>query len=262
MKPKILLIDIETAPLELLGWQMYGDISYQVNQIKKDWSVLAWSAKWVGKTKVYYEDTSKQKNIRNDSRILKNIYKLLEQADVIVSQNGIRFDIPKLNARFIANNMPPLDVDKLRRMHIDTKKIAKKHFAFTSNSLEYLCQVLKVKHKKLTHRKYPGFELWKECLAKNKSAWEEMRAYNIRDVIALEEVYKKLAPWGTGVNLGVFYEDSKHRCPECGSHHTTKHGFKFTNKRKVARYSCHSCGAWSYGSKNLLGGSNDRKTKK
>ena len=241
-KPKILALDIETAPIELLGWQLY-DANFNINQIQKDWSVLAWSAKFVGKSKVYYSDTSKQKDVRDDKTILKGIHELIEEADILLSQNGIRFDVPKLNARFIANGLAPLDIRK--KPHIDTKKVAKRTFGFTSNSLEYLCQILKVKHKKLTHRRFAGFDLWKECLARNPSAWAEMKAYNIRDVVALEEVYKKLAPWGTGVSLNIDGID-KPICPECGNHSLRKEGKRPRNGIMRQRFQCASCGAWAF----------------
>lgn len=241
-KPKILALDIETAPMELLGWQLY-DASFSVNQIETDWSILAWSAKFVGRDKIYYQDTSKQRNIRDDAKILKDIHALIEEADILLSQNGVKFDVPKLNARFIANGLKPLDIRK--KPHIDTKKLAKRTFGFTSNSLEYLCQVLRVKHKKMTHRKFAGFELWKECLAGNKAAWSEMKAYNVRDVIALEEVYKKLAPWGTGVSLNLSASD-KPICPECGENSLRKDGVKPRNGIARQRFSCSSCGAWAF----------------
>lgn len=51
------------------------------------------------------------------------------------------------------------------------------------------------KYKKLKHKKFPGHELWKECLKGNKEAWNEMRKYNIHDVLATEELYNVLKQW-------------------------------------------------------------------
>jgi hypothetical protein len=49
-------------------------------------------------------------------------------------------------------------------------------------------------HKKKRHAKFPGFELWRECLAGNHEAWDEMREYNIDDVLSLEELYLVMRP--------------------------------------------------------------------
>jgi DNA polymerase elongation subunit (family B) len=246
-KPKILLLDIETFSLELRGWGLY-DQNFGLNQIQQDWTVCAWSAKWVGKSKIYYQDVSKQKNYRDDKKLLKGIYDLIQEADILVTQNGISFDAKKLNARFIAHGFGPVP----KKQHIDTKRLAKKQFGFTSNSLEYLCTILNVKHKKMTHRRYPGFELWKGCMAGNMSAWAEMKAYNIRDVVALEEVYKKLAPWGTGVNLGAHTKSEVPVCAECASTALVKNGYRTNNSGRYQRYSCTDCGAWNFGKENLL----------
>ena len=90
---------------------------------------------------------------------------------------------------------------------IDTLKLARKHFALTSNKLAYMTDKLCTKYKKLTHHKFEGFELWKECLDGNLKAWKEMEKYNKHDVLALEELYTKLIPWDSSVNF-TLYGDS------------------------------------------------------
>lgn len=52
--------------------------------------------------------------------------------------------------------------------------------------------------KKSAHKKFPGFELWKQCLARNKEAFKEMEQYNKMDVLSLEELYTKISPWDKG----------------------------------------------------------------
>jgi len=41
-KPKILLFDIETAPILAYTWDIW-DQNIALNQIKQDWFVLSWS---------------------------------------------------------------------------------------------------------------------------------------------------------------------------------------------------------------------------
>ena len=86
------------------------------------------------------------------------MWKLLDEADIVIGQNSKAFDIKKLNARFIIHGMQPPSSYR----QIDTKILAKKHFNFTSNKLEYLSDKLNVKYKKQTKRKFSGFEMWKE----------------------------------------------------------------------------------------------------
>ena len=98
------------------------------------------------------------------------------------------------------------------------------------------------KNKKLTKRKYSGFELWKECLLGNKEAWEEMRAYNIKDVLSLEELYLKLQPWDSSFNNNL-YRDSDIIACNCGANDFTSKGYAYTATGKFKRYVCKSCGA-------------------
>lgn len=246
-KPKILALDIETFPMELLGFGLY-DQNFGLNQIKKDWTLASWAAKFVGESKMYYEDVSKEKNPRNEKSILKGIWKLINDCDVLLTQNGKSFDIPKLNAKFIQHGLPPLP-DK---EHIDTKRLAKGRFKFTSNSLEYLCVVLKTKHQKLKHKRFPGMDLWTQCLLGNKDAWKDMQMYNKHDVLCLEEVYFKLRPWGVKLDLGKYANTKKPVCSSCGSTDLLKYGFAYKGQGKFQRYRCNQCNALVRGKENLL----------
>lgn len=244
MKPRILALDIETAPIEAYVWQLW-DQNVAVNQIKTDWSILSWAAKWVGEPRIFYMDQRNSKNARNDRKIVKAMRNLLNEADIILTQNGKKFDGPKINSRIVINGLKPPSSYR----HIDTRVLAKKHFGFTSNSLEYMTDKLCTKYKKLQHKKFPGFELWKECLAGNIKAWNEMEKYNKHDVLALEELYTKLQPWDNSINFSVYSETPV--CP-CGSEKFKKRGFFYTQKGQFQRFRCKSCGSETRSSQNLL----------
>lgn len=205
MKPKILIFDIETAPITAYVWGR-RDINIALNQIKSEWSVIACAAKWLNApaSKVMYKDLRGVKDLSNDKEVLKFIWKLLDEADIVITQNGQSFDSPKLNARFILNGMTPPSPYK----HLDTYRIARRVASFTSNKLEYLTDKLCTKYKKLSHSKFPGMSLWTECLAGNKAAWDEMKRYNIHDVLATEELYQKLHIW-TPASMPSIH----HTCP-------------------------------------------------
>jgi hypothetical protein len=244
--PKILLVDIETMPIIAHVWSLW-DNNVALNQIQQDWSILSWSAKWLHdpKSKIMYEDQRNAKDINDDKKLLKNIHKLMDEADVILGQNSKRFDTKKLNARFILNGYPPPS----KYQQIDTMVMAKKHFAFSSNKLEYLSNNLGVKHKKLKTKKFPGHALWSECMKGNIEAFKEMEAYNKMDVLALEDVYKKLAPWDNMVNLNVYGEELV--CT-CGHKQFQKRGFQYTNGGKYQNYRCSHCGKSYRDGVNLL----------
>ncbi len=238
-KPKVLIFDIETAPMLGYIWGLW-DQNIALNQIHSDWHILSWSAKWLGDApnKIMYADQRNAKNIEDDSGILKKIWELLNQADIVITQNGRNFDQKKLNARFILNGFKPPSSYK----HIDTLQIAKKHFAFTSNKLEYMTDKLCKKYKKIKHSKFGGFELWKQCLEGNLNAWKEMEKYNKYDVLSLEELYSKLIPWDSAINFSLYSDSEDHTC-SCGSKDLSKNGYSYTSTGKFQRYECKKCGA-------------------
>lgn len=242
--PKILILDIETSPIIAHVWGLW-DQTVSLNQIKNDWHVLSWSAKWLHSKEVMYQDQRRAKRIEDDKELLKGIWKLLDEADIIITQNGKAFDQKRLNARFILNGMKPPSSYK----HIDTKQIASRNFGFTSNKLEYLTDKLCTKHKKLKSKKFQGFELWRQCLAGNIEAWDEMKRYNVRDVLSLEELYRKLAPWDNSINMALYYDKPAMVC-SCGSKEFTKNGFAYTSLGKFQRYSCTKCGSEARSGKN------------
>jgi len=254
--PNILLFDIETAPIEAYVWSIW-DQNVGLNMIKQDWTVLSWSAKWLGKDDIMYEDMRDTKNMRDDTKVLKSIWKLLDEADVVVGHNSDSFDVKKLNARFIQAGMQP--PSSYKRM--DTKKLAKKHFNFTSNKLQYITDKLCTKYKKLTHGKFPGFSLWKECLANNKEAWNEMKKYNEYDVLSLEEAFLKILPWESASIFEAYKQTDQMVCT-CGSIDFVKKGFHYTATNKFQRYRCKNCGSETRESKGLIsskGKNNDQR---
>jgi hypothetical protein len=245
-KVKVLFFDIETSPLEVYVWDLKVDF-IPLNMIKTEWSILSWAAKWQGSDKVLYEDNQGVKDIKNDKELMKGIWKLLDEADIVITQNGKRFDVKKLNAKFIEHGMQPPSPYR----HIDTYQISKKNFAFTSHSLAYLAKVLKCDVQKSSHKKFPGFELWRQCLSGNKEAWKEMELYNKLDVLTLEEVYDKLAPWDNSINFSVYYDGKDSVC-SCGCTEFVKKGFAATNGGMYQRYKCKQCGKPTRSKENLL----------
>lgn len=247
---KVLVFDIETAPILGHVWGLWEQ-NVGLNQIKSDWHVLSWSAKWLGDSpaKIMYMDQRKAKNVEDDKALLEGIWKLLNEADCVISQNGKAFDSKKLNARFIMAGMTPPSPYK----HIDTCELARRHFAFTSNKLEYLSDKLCKKYKKIKHTEFGGFELWKECLAGNQKAWACMEKYNKHDVLALEELYNVMSPWQTQVDFNQFHDVDAYKC-NCGSTKVQKRGFNTTAAGKFQKYQCQDCGAWfcAKGMKNNL----------
>lgn len=246
--PKILVVDIETAYMRGNFWRMFDEIS-SLDQIETDWYILSWAAKWMHEDQVMFASKKESWDTEEDSELLVGIWQLLDEADFIITQNGKKFDIKKLNARFVINGMQPPSSFR----HIDVLEIAKKHFGFTSNKLEYMTGKLCKKYKKLKHGKFPGRDLWIQCLKGNMEAWDEMEEYNIYDILSLEELYTILRPWfKKHPNFNLYYGDNELRC-SCGcSDKWIENGYDYTNLSKFRRWRCTNCGAEVTDRVNLL----------
>jgi len=214
-----------------------------LDQVIKDWEIIAWSAKWLDEpaSKIMYCDVRNKK----EKAILQPLWRLLDDADIVITQNGQSFDGPKLNARFIQLGFGCPSPYQ----HLDTYRIAKRVFEFTSNKLEYLTDKLCVKYKKLKHKKFGGLSLWKECLKGNVQAWKEMKKYNIHDVLSTEEMYNKLKAWAPETMPKPYQErDNKKICGVCGGG-LKSWGIRHTNLSSYRRLRCQSCGAFFKGEK-------------
>jgi hypothetical protein len=129
---------------------------------------------------------------------------------------------------------------------IDTLESVKKEFAFTSNKLAYLTNLLCKVNKKSSHAKFPGFLLWKEFVKGNPEAIKEMRDYNIVDVTSLEELYDIIAPWSSTLpNFDVYKKDFDLTDWE-------KSGYHYSNMGKYQRYLNKKTGQYRRGRTNLL----------
>jgi DNA polymerase elongation subunit (family B) len=205
--------------------------------------------KWLGDKKVNIRSqpdyTSYKPGTVDDKDLVTDLWKVLDEADVLIAHNGDAFDLKILNARFVANGLNAPSAYKT----VDTLKVAKKYFKFNNNSLNELGQYLQEGKKAPTG----GFETWTKCMAGDKEAWNRMTKYNIQDVELLERVYLRLRPFMEAhPNLNTIAppktKTTEFACQTCQSTNTTKRGFAVTKMGRYQRFQCNSCGSWSSGS--------------
>lgn len=241
-KPRILLYDIETAPIIAQMWSMWQQ-GFGLNQIQSDWFIMSFAARFLGEDEVHYYDQSEAENMEDDSELLKKLWVLLDEADFAVGHNIKGFDTRKVNGRFLLNGLPKPSSYR----QIDTLMIAKSQFGLTSNKLAYLSDKLCTDVKKSEHNEFPGHKLWSECLKGNKDAWKSMRDYNIADILSLEELYLILAEWDSKLpNFDVFDDEVSDNSD------WMEDGFHYTNLGKYQRYRNVKTGQQRRGRVNLL----------
>lgn len=229
--PKILLLDIEVAPNIATIWSIWNQ-NIGINQLLESSYILCWAAKWLGSKTVMFDSVRKSGKIG----VIKSIWKLLEEADIVIHYNGKRFDIPVLYREFLLQRLPPPSPFK----QIDLYHTIKKKFMFVSNKLDYVCKQLGFPGKiHTTH------QLWLDCMNGKKDAWLKMEKYNRNDITELEKVYGRVLPWiETHPNMGLFVDAEKPTCTNCGGTHINSRGYAYTKTLVYKRFQCKDCGTW------------------
>lgn len=252
--PKILIFDVETSPLRAFVWSRWKQNVY-LDQTIAEWFMIGWSAKWLYSTETMSGIlTPEEIKNEDDGRIVSDLWKLINEASIVVAHNGNSFDIPKINSRFILNGlMPPKPY-----FSIDTKVVSAKQFGFSSNKLDALAEYFGIEHKDKT-----DFELWKRCLDGDQEALDYMQKYNIKDVDILEEVYLRLRPWiKNHPNVSILNDMDTEQCSCCGSHHIDEieGDLYYTSVGGYKMYRCNNCGGISRGRKTVIEKSKSRRT--
>lgn len=237
--PPTLFLDIETAPILSHVWSLWSEAKSQ-KMVIRDWHMLCWCAKFEGSREILWSANNTSGDPLDDAQACRDLAPILSEADIVVAHNGIKFDLPRINSRFLANKIRPPSPYKI----VDTLRIARRKFAFSSNRLGDLGQALGLGGKVATG----GFDLWLGCLDGDDKSWAKMVRYCKRDVVLLEKVYKKIAPYADGLPNRAAYTDED-CCSRCGSNRLSRQGFQHTAAGRYQRYVCKSCGGWSRSAK-------------
>lgn len=229
---KILFLDIESSPILGYAWRTWQT---DLLEVVEDWRLLMVGYKWA------HEKSPKVESGRvfDEIDMCYTVFELLDKADIVVAHNGDRFDIPKLQAKLLSYGSPPPSPFKT----IDTLKIAKKHFGFSSNKLDALGSTLQLGNKTDTG----GYKLWQGVMRNDEASWKKMERYCLQDVKLLESLYEKVKAWTPRhPNMAVYSEDGSPVCSCCGSADVEETVNRYyTNSSAYRKYMCRSCGAWS-----------------
>lgn len=249
MKAKILIFDIETMALVAWTW---ADNMYETGlvEIIKPGLVLGYSAEWLEsgevKTRMWsdYEGYKPYHTLgayivappNEDRAIVKDIWELLNQADIIVVQNGQAFDLRYMNSRFVYYGLPPLKPVEV----VDTKRAYKKYLRLPSYSLDNISEYYGLGRKK----EHEGWPLWKKCILGDPQAIKKMKLYNRHDVVLTKEIYLKIRPLiREHPNLNLIL-GTELRCRNCGSKNLRREGTKHRLSGISQKFACKDCGAW------------------
>lgn len=232
-QPRILTLDIETKPAQAWVWRAY-DENVGVDQIIDGGGTICVGAKWLGEKHTYlYSDWE-----HGHKDMLAAVRDMILEADAVVTFNGARFDMPKLNGEFILNGLGPMPPVT----HIDTIKTVRK-FGLFMNRLAFVGPLLQVGAKV----KHEGFPLWTAVMAGDVKAQARMAKYCKQDVVLTEKLYIKIRPFiADHPHMG---EVGAKACGACGGFHLQSRGYRRTRAFKIQRLQCMDCGSWQAGTR-------------
>lgn len=235
---KILTADIETSPFIAYEFDVRTRYIGPHKMIQPS-RMICFAAKWYDQKRVLFHDERASRK-----EMVQAAWNLLDTTDVLVTYNGNRFDIPRLNQEFAEQGLGPPSPYR----SVDLFTTVKSVFGWEYRSLNEVCRRLDL-GQKVDHA---GFQLWVDCLAGKREAWRRMAKYNRNDVVITEALHDHLLPWIKSYPNSNLYDGvDDMRCPRCKSYNLVKRGFAYTPSSRFQQYKCKDCGAWPRG-KNAL----------
>ena len=239
VEPKILYLDLELSTnqniIENYGLKLWYT-RMAATSITRDFSLFCASWQWIsgGPDNKVHNVCVDPKNVFYDHDVVATVWKLLNEADIVIGHNMKNFDVKKFNTRAIFYGMLPPRPFSV----IDTLAIARRNFGFTSNKLAYLARFLGLDAKDQA----PD---WKKIIEGDVKEIKHMVKYCNQDIKTGVQVYEALRPWDqTHPNLNAFKEEGDEQgCPCCGSTHLVKNKtYRRKNGDTVNAYRCGDCG--------------------
>lgn len=241
MSPNILVVDIETAPGTAYVWNLWDD-NVPVERLITPGRILCWGAKWVGRGRIEQGDEREGRY-----EMLNRLRVLIEEADAVVTYNGDKFDLPRVNGELLLVGLPPM----APVTSVDLYKTVKK-LGLMSSRLEFFATSAKIGRK----IKNAGFSLWRGCMEGDARCWTKMLRYNAGDIRLTERAYRLLRPFVRNhPYLGLPSASAKGRtsCPRCRStRNVVAARPRRTKVTLIQRLQCLGCGGWFDGSRERV----------
>lgn len=229
---KILHIDIEVFPAQVYTYDLYQPIiSYK--QIIEPSRIMCFAAQWDHKKKVeFFAEWDGREEM------LKSLWELIDEADVIVGYNSQRFDYPWITGELMMHGFSKPSPVK----HIDLFLTVRSNTRLLSKKLDYVSERL------LGDRKIDvnTLQLARQCYSADekeaKKARILMAKYNRQDVKLLPRIVgdiRSFIKWPHPIN-----PDNPYSCHSCGSVELQKRGTAKTLSGEYQRFACKACGSW------------------
>lgn len=252
MPAKILVLDIETQRAIVETFNLFRPF-IGIDQVQIPTRVLCFAAKWRGDDRVIFKSAWDDDDPDGYLRMMQAAWDLLDEADIVVTWNGDRFDVQWFEAEFVRLGLGRPAPYK----SVDLIKTVKKWFkgGLMSMKLDWSSRMV-LKDRKVNHA---GTDLWWDIRhgvrAERRAAQKLMREYNEHDVVLTEGLFERYLPYLHTLNLALYErnDDGLMHCVKCNGIDLKRDGVKsyVTTAGVFQMWRCKSCGATSRGSKRL-----------
>lgn len=238
---KIAFIDTETMPNLGAFWASGPKLSIGPEAIIQERFMLSVQWSWNNEKEVHVVQANIKK--RDDTKVIKALTKILQEADIVVGHNVRKFDLRWAAGRALLLGLEPTRSKFVK--HIDTMILAKQAFYLNSYKMDYICQKLGIKGKIKT-----SFSDWMAILnVDNAAELAQERAnylckYGKHDINMNRELFIKILPHVKLTNkLEMMLYGKSAVCPECQSFKVHGKGLRVTKTGKnMHRFVCGACG--------------------
>lgn len=231
---RILTLDVERAPGQWWSWDPFPKFlgPEKMTQAPR---IMSFGAKWLHEKQTIVRDER-----AGHEAMIREAWELISEADVLVTYNGTKADVPWLGEHFLDYGLGPAAPVK----HVDLIKTNRARWNLPYRRLDYLAGRVTGAGKDQTN-----FQLWLDCMAGDAAAWDRMNRYCAKDVKLTEQLYLELLPWLTDQpHMGSLIADGEtFRCYACGEKLTPAQRWSKPARAYVRSYELYrcTCQAWN-----------------
>lgn len=251
--PRVLVLDIETQRAVVETFSLYKPFIH-IDRVIRPSRILCFGARWWSpdgrdKDTVIFQSAWDDDDDEGYTRMMRKAWQLVDEADLIVTWNGDRFDNQWFNSEFIRLGFRRPAPSK----SVDLIKVLKKHFkqGLLSMKLDWSARQL-LGDKKTPHG---GSDLWHDIrygsTRQKRAAQSLMKKYCNKDVELTADLLDKYLPWVNGLNMALYHDndDDLMHCTKCNSVELIKDGVKSyrTAAGSYQIWRCKDCGATNRG---------------
>lgn len=242
---KVAILDIERVPGRFVAdfWDLNGFKNRRISPSEvTEWPrTICFAWKWLDSKRVHF---SAEWESAGYEGMLRQAHEVYDEADVVVGHNLNAFDTKHLRTGWRDLGLLPPAPFKI----VDTLTQARRWFGDESMQLVALTSRLGIATKTDSY----DIATARAAVAGDVKAQRKLKAYNIGDIHASEELYLRLRPWMNGHPHHALYAlDDAACCQNCGSRDLQRRGYDTTSLGKYPKFQCKACGKWGRGKRNV-----------